>query len=265
MDGRFLVARNPDADSRLPYLLRLPIDGGLVLRAKERWPSTTRVFCYAAQDPWPEDAELVDDLAVSACRRRGVAIDLVLERVRKNRSQFVFTTVRGGHPAVFWQTPSAARNARPGVRVPSRRASGHDELIVAADSRERYGYRFAAQRASIVRQALRAGDYAVLAADGSVLAAVERKSVADLANSLVDGSLGFALAELAELPRATVVVEGRYGDLLSLEHVPPGFALDLLARLQVRYPSVPIVFAGSRKLGEEYTFRFLGAARAELG
>ncbi|WP_276319851.1 hypothetical protein [Egibacter rhizosphaerae] len=40
--------------------------------------------------------------------------------------------------------------------------------------------------------------------------------------------------------------------------------LDLLARLQVRYPTVPIVFADSRKMAEEWTYRFLAAAHAEL-
>jgi len=30
MTDSFLVARNPDADSSLPYLLRLPIEGGVL-------------------------------------------------------------------------------------------------------------------------------------------------------------------------------------------------------------------------------------------
>ena len=34
----FLVARNPEADSRLPYLLLLPLEGGLTLKARESWP-----------------------------------------------------------------------------------------------------------------------------------------------------------------------------------------------------------------------------------
>ncbi len=45
MDRRFRVARNPDAGSRLPYLVWLPIEGGLVLKARETWPRTARVFC----------------------------------------------------------------------------------------------------------------------------------------------------------------------------------------------------------------------------
>jgi hypothetical protein len=34
----------------------------------------------------------------------------------------------------------------------------------------------------------------------------------------------------------------------------------MLGRLAVRYPEVPIIFAGSRKFAEEWAYRFLGAA-----
>jgi ERCC4 domain len=259
----FVIARNDDARSRLPYLLYIPIDDGLVLKAKDAWPRTARVFCAESSGTWPDDAEVIERVPVRSCRRRGVAIDLVLDRARENRSQFVFTTVRGGHPAIFWQTPRAARGARPGVRVPARRASGQKALPIVVDTRERYGYRFARQQATTERTALSCGDYAVFDGDGRIAGTVERKTVHDLAKSLVDGSLAFALAELSELPRSVVVVEDRYEKLLGLDFVEPGFVLDLLARVQVRYPDVPIVFAGSRKLGEEYTFRFLGAVCRE--
>jgi hypothetical protein len=59
-----------------------------------------------------------------------------------------------------------------------------------------------------------------------------------------------------------VVVEDRYSRLLKLEHVQPGFVAELLAAVQVRYPSVPIVFLETRPLAEDWTFRFLGAALA---
>jgi hypothetical protein len=35
---------------------------------------------------------------------------------------------------------------------------------------------------------------------------------------------------------------------------------DGLAELQVRYPSVPIVFCETRQLAQEWAYRFLGAA-----
>jgi hypothetical protein len=262
---QFLIARNPDGDSTLPYLLRLPLDGGIVLRAKDTWPTTSRVFCFEGDDEWPDDAQIVERLDVRACRRRGSAVDLVLARGSNNRSQFVFTKLRGGRPAVFWQTAKTAKAARPGARMPKGRAAGQSELVIVSDGRERYAYRFPTQKATVVKGTLRAGDYAVTDDAGAVLAAVERKRFENFVGALVDGSLLFQLAELAELPRAAVVVEGRYEDLLRLEHVQPGWVLDLVARTQVRYPTIPIVFAGSRKHAEEYTYRFLGAARAETG
>jgi hypothetical protein len=78
--------------------------------------------------------------------------------------------------------------------------------------------------------------------------------------SLVDGSLNYALAELAALPAAAVVIDERYGALLNDPHTQPGWLLELTARLQVRYPTFPLVFADSRKLAEEYTYRYLAAA-----
>jgi hypothetical protein len=50
-----------------------------------------------------------------------------------------------------------------------------------------------------------------------------------------------------------------------VEHVRPGWLPEVLARLQVQYPDVPVVFADTRPFAEEWTYRFLGAALRELG
>jgi hypothetical protein len=265
----FEVARNPDPASRLPYLVRLPLPSGtLVLKAREPWPRTATVYCHPADGEWPEPpeaAELVEQVPVRSCRRRGAAIDLVLDRPREARSQLVFTQARG-RPVIFWQSPRTARSARPGVRVPGRRAAGLQELTVLVDTRERYPWRFGRQQGvTTERRALSAGDYAVEApGSGQLVAVVERKTLADLAGSLVDGSLNYLLAELAELPRAAVVVEDRYAGVFKLEHVPAGFVADLLGALAVRYPAVPVVFCDTRPLAQEWAYRFLGAAVAEV-
>ena len=256
----FSVARNPDAVSKLPFLIRLPLrEGALVLKAAEPWPRTTKVYCHRAES-WPERPDIVEEVPVRACVRRGMAVDLVLERARENRSQIVFTTIRG-REGIFWQSPRTARRSRPGVRLPARRASGTRDLTIAVDTRERYPFRFSRQQASTYRTALPAGDYAA-EHDGELVAVVERKAFPDLAKSLVDGSLAFAMAELATIERAAVVVEDRYGAVFKAAHVAPGFLADLLGALQVRYPQVPIVFCDNRQLAEEWTFRFLGAALA---
>jgi ERCC4-type nuclease len=95
-------------------------------------------------------------------------------------------------------------------------------------------YRFTGQDAETGRVGLPAGDYAIRAPDGSILAAVECKSLDDLASSLADGTLVFQLQRLAELPLAAVVVEARYSALYKLEHVDGGWLADQLARIQTR-------------------------------
>ena len=174
---RFLVARNPDADSSLPYLLRLPIGGGLVLKARDTWPRTARVYCHRADGEWPAEPELVEDVSVVSCTRRGPAIDLVLDRPRENRSsRSFFTVLAGGREAIFWQTRKVAATARPGARIPGRRASGIADLQILVDTRERYPYRFVRQQTSTAQVALAAGDYGVRGPDGKLLAVVERKA-----------------------------------------------------------------------------------------
>jgi hypothetical protein len=167
---RFLVARNPEPDSSLPFLVRLPIGAGLVLKARDSWPRTSRVYCHRA-DSWPDDAQVVEDVGALECRRRGVAIDLVLDRPRQSRSQFVFTRLPTGREGIFWQIRKVAATARPGARIPGRRISDlGGELLILVDTREHYPYRFSRQKASTERAALAAGDYAVRDSTGEVVA-----------------------------------------------------------------------------------------------
>ncbi|MGH9251586.1 MAG: ERCC4 domain-containing protein [Acidimicrobiales bacterium] len=258
---RFLVARNPERDSTLPYLIRLPLpEGNLILKAREAWPRTAKVYCHRMDD-WPEDPEILEDVPIRSCVRRGVAVDLVLDRRRENRSQLVFTRIQGGREGIFWQTARTTRKARPGIRLPTRRAGGHAVLEILVDTRERYPYRFARHQVVTSRHALPVGDYGVVL-DGDVVGVVERKTLADLTSRLVDGQLAYTLAELATLPRSAVVVEDRYAYLFKLEHVQPGWVAELLASMIVRYPSVPIAFCETRPLAEDWTYRFLGAALA---
>jgi hypothetical protein len=265
VDRRFRIARNPDPGSSLPYLLHLPIDGGLVLKARDSWPRTARVYCHRAEEGWPADVELIEDVPIVECRRRGISVDLVLDRPRENRSQLVFTRLPNGREGIFWQTRKVVGTARPGSRIPGRRVADlGSRLVVVVDTRERYPWRFAKQQADTERAALPAGDYAVRGPDGTVVAAVERKTITDLAVSLNNGTFVFELARLSAVPRAAVVVEDRYSALLRQAHAPTGFLPDLLARVQVRYPEVPIVFLETRALAEEWAYRWLGAALVEL-
>ena len=210
-----VIARDPDGESRLPYLLRVPLGDGLVFKAGGTWPRTRAIFCYPVErTDWPADAEVVERVPVRSCRRRGAAIDLVLDRSRENRSQIVYTTGRG-RKMVFWQSPRTRKQARPQVRTPTARAGGPPDLRILADAHEKYPYRFADARVTVVRRALPCGDYAV-EVGGRLVASVERKSLADLVSILTSGWLRFAPGELSALPR------GRGGGGQVLWPVRPG-------------------------------------------
>src|SRR5664280_1581987 len=68
-----VIGRNPDPDSSLPFLVRLPLGrDGLVLKTRETWPRTSKVYCHRA-DGWPEDTEVLERIPVRTCNRRGPA------------------------------------------------------------------------------------------------------------------------------------------------------------------------------------------------
>ena len=258
MTGDFMVAKNPDPDSSLPYLLLIPLgDQPIVLKARDMWPRTGKVYCHRA-DGWPHDAEIVEQVPVRSCVRRGAAIDLVLDRGRENRSQLVMAQAKG-RQVIFWQTARTAKQARPNVAVPSARAHGVAELEIIVDSHERYAYSFKEQQVTTRRAALVAGDYGIVQGE-QLFASVERKSMSDLVGSLTGGKLRYQLSDLAALPHAALVVEDRYAEVFRLAHVRPAVVLDGLAECQIRYPNVPIVFCDTRQLAQEWTYRFLAAA-----
>ena len=255
----FWIGRNPAAESRLPYLLRLPVsgEGRLFLAARDTWPRGTDVFCYQLPE-WPAEAEVIEEIPVEACWRVGAAVHLVLQRRTNRRSLFVWTK-KGDRTLVFWRSEASMHRARPGIRVPLARAFD-ERLSIAVDLGERYPWRFAGRDATTERRRLPIGDYA-LVKDDEVLAVVERKTAADLAGAAVGGQLGLVLAELGQVRHAALVVEGRLSDVLKAgERARPGWLLNVIAALQVEHPRVSWMFAETRQLAEDWAYRWLGAA-----
>ena len=218
----FEVATNPDPDSTLPFLIRLPLPTGeLVLKARDSWPRTAKVYCHRAER-WPRDPEIVEQVPIRSCQRRGVAIDLVLDRPRENRSQLVFTRIQGGREGIFWQTARTTRQARPGIRVPRRlrrRARrAHDPRSTPASatptSSPNNKPALSARRSPPATTASR-----TTARSSPSWSA---RASPDLVRRLIDGQLTYALADMATIPRAAVVVEDRYSSLFKLDTPSPG-------------------------------------------
>lgn len=259
----FLIARNPEPGSKLPFLLRIPLGAdGVLLKSREQWPRTSKVYCHRAEG-WPDDAEIVERVAVKSCVKRGAAIDLILDRGRENRSQFVFTWARG-REMIFWQTARVAKQARPNVRPTKAAAADVERFTITVDSHERYPWRFADLPVDTQRGPLVAGDYGVHL-DGELIAAVERKSLDDLMTTLSTGKMSYLLAGLATLPRSAVVVEDRYSRIFESSFVKPSVLADSLGECQARFASVPIIFAETRPLAQQWAYRFLAACLVELG
>jgi hypothetical protein len=253
------IYRCPGA-ARMTWALEVPTEPGLKLLATARWPQERPVLCLQVRS-LPASYALEKEVALVACQRAGPLVTLVAARSLERRSQIHF--MEDGSGKAWWNTRSTTLGLRPSIRVPTRRPPGGGVVPIQIDTRERRPYSFAGRAVTTVRLRLDVGDYATLTARG--LAAAERKSVADFAQSVVKGTLPHVMDELATLPRGAVVVEGRYGNLLSVQYVAPGFLINLVAVLSIRYPAVQIVFADTRTLAEEWTYRWLAAARAELG
>jgi len=259
MPPEFVIAKNPNGGSRLPYLLRLPLaPRPLILAARSDWPVEKDVYCFELTD-WPANAEVIACVPVVTCQRRGAAVELVLDRAQRRRSLFVWTMSRQGKRLVFWRSERSMRSTRPGVRAPHAR--GLDgAMTVVIDTRERYPWRFATNPVTTERRQLPVGDYGVF--DGDELAAVvERKKLQEFVGSAVNGQLALAMAELAAMPRAAVIIEGRLGKLLAADQtrVKPGWILNLTAALQAAYPNVPLLFAESAPLAADLAYRWLSA------
>lgn len=130
-----MIARNTEPGSTLPYLLRIPLGDGIILKAKDTWPRTGKVYCHRVEE-WPADIEIIERVPVRSCVRRGAAIDLVLDCGRENRSQIIVTDARG-RQMIFWQTARTSKQARPAVTLPGARASRVADLEIAVHIRER--------------------------------------------------------------------------------------------------------------------------------
>lgn len=259
MPREFLIANNPAPNSRFPLLLLLPLlPRPVVLATRADWPVDKDLYCHELE-AWPDGVEVVDCVPVITCHRNGASIELVLDRPQRRRSLFVFTASRQGKRLVFWRSERSMRASRPGVRTPQARGlDGPMEVVV--DTRERYPWRFANNPVTVERRRLPVGDYGVF--DGSELAAVvERKKLNEFVGSAVNGQLALAMAELATMPRAAVIIEGRLSKLLATDEtrVRPGWILNLTAALQAAYPNVPLLFAETGPLAGDLAYRWLSA------
>jgi hypothetical protein len=134
---------------------------------------------------------------------------------------------------------------------------------VIVDINERYPWTL--KGCKIARERLPAGDYGLKGGEG-ILAIVERKTFNNLLGDF--GNIPILHQQLGELEAyqyAAMVIEANYSDFLNPRKSPfytPSFAAKAIAELFALHPRLTIVFAGNRKLANEWALRFFSAIQS---
>ena len=129
-----MVARNPDLGSSLPYLLWVPIDGGLVFRTKGTWPRTNALYCHPVdRGEWPAQPEIVERVRLRACDAAGCCGRRDLRsRARAALADRVHTRARARHGVLA--VAAHAQAVTPRGAAPQRSRAGRRR---ACDPRRR--------------------------------------------------------------------------------------------------------------------------------
>jgi hypothetical protein len=248
----------------------------IAFRVQARWPGPgQQVFCLRerALDP-AEPLTPLEQVPVAHLARVGRKLTVVLDRPNRKRCEFLaIRKARGDGTGeleqVFFRTESGIRAHRSGGRVELRSAPPGMDLVI--DSMERYPWRFTG--GTVVRRKLSVGDYALLLGE-QVAAVVERKSFDNLLTDFgAVQALHQQLTDLASQPAAALVIEADYRDFLDPARLrgrwPAAHMARVLAELSALHPTLPVVYAGNRKLANAWTASFFEAvamrrARPEL-
>lgn len=261
----FWILEKRDSD-RFPYRLKIEDQGKpiLALLVQDVWPGAgSHIFCIRAEKD-DEVLELIEKIPIISLRRYGRKISVVLDRPQRKRCHFIFLKKRyktksGEYEQIFWMTQSTLRARRPKVLL-SAKGDESFEIVVAAN--ERYPWKF--PNCTIKRRSLPAGDYALII-DDKIEAIVERKTFDNMLENLSRLQiLHQLLGELETFPYSALVIEAAYYDFLSrkrLKYFNPQFSAKAIAEISAFHPKLNVVFAGNKKLANEWTMRFFAAVR----
>jgi len=251
---------------KFPY--RLTLRQGekvlLALRVQDRWPGQKgNIFCIkeSNQDLDPPTMEL-ERVPVISLQRFGKRLAIVLDRSKNKRCEFLFLTKKyktkeGEYEQIFWRTEQGLKVRKPRAKLSAQHKRN---LNVIIDKNEKYPWRF--PESTIEKAKLPVGDYA-LKKENEILAVVERKTYDNLLSEFGKmHAFHQQLGELSAYKYAALVIEANYSDFLNpnkIKFYTTSFATKAIAELYALHPKLNIVFAGNRKLANEWTYRFFSA------
>jgi len=265
----------PEGEGRFRYALFVEEQPGkfLHLRVHDRWPGPGKnVFCklegQVNRDDLPE-TEPLEACGIVSVRRYGKKLNIILDRSIRKRCWFIFLKKEyRGRPGeyydqVFWITQASAVASRRGAYIPQSGKGRHFDVII--DSAEKYPYRFG--RATVARQKLPVGDYALLY-DARMVAIAERKTRDNFLHEIASFDvLKAKLEEMARFPHKAVVFESAYSDFVDAKKnraYSAGFVATLLAELSVEFPQVQFIFCNGRKAANKWLYHWFDRLHQHL-
>jgi len=254
---------------RFPFRIALEQDGKTLfaVRSQDSWPGQRgNIFCV--RDGTPADEldmfETLERLPVLSFDRFGKSLRITLDRPNKKRCEFLildkpYKNKPGSYEQIFFKTQTAQSQHRSKSRLSLQPTTEPFKVVI--DSAERYPWKF--PKAEVERRRLPAGDYA-LVQEEKILSVVERKTFDNMVSDFGQiATLHRVLKELSGLPHPAMVIEADFGDFLNpdrLEHrYKPAHCYRALAELQAMHPSLPIIFARTRKEANLWTYGYFRA------
>lgn len=251
---------------KFPY--RLSIKKGdttlLSLFVQNKWPGAgSQIFCLKdTSEGSSNDYEIVEKVPIISIDRYGKRLSVVLDRGVNKRCEFLFLKKKyknkeGEYEQIFWRTQQGLKEHKPRVKLT---AKGSNNLHILIDTNEKYPWKFT--NCIVEKVQLPAGDYALFY-NNEIEAIVERKSFenfkADIANLPI---LHQKLGELEKYRHSALVIEANYSDYLNPDKLgiyTPSYMSKVIAEIFAFHPKFQIIFAGNRKLANEWTLRFFQA------
>ncbi|MGC8580590.1 MAG: ERCC4 domain-containing protein [bacterium] len=256
-------------EAKFPY--RLSIKKGedvlLQLRVQDKWPGARgHIFCMREElRQWPDVIEEIERVPVVSLNRYGKRLAVVLDRATNKRCDFLFLTKRyktqeGEYEQIFWRTQQGLKQRRPKVILT---ANGNPSLHIIIDINEKYPWNF--HGCTVERQSLPAGDYALIDG-GRIVSVVERKSFENMLHDFMQmHTIHQKIGEIEAYKHSAIVIEANYSDFLNPKkqtYYPVAFLAKAIAEIYAMHPRVNIVFAGNRKLANEWVLRYFSSIQS---
>jgi len=256
--------------SKFPYRITIKGDNTeeLKLLSQDRWPGTRgSVFCIRDKEDSSDGFIEIERVNIISLKKFGKKVSVVLDRAREKRCDFLFLKKRYKdrneyYEQIFFRTQKLISENRTKFKL-SIYHPGNLNIVI--DINERYPWVFSG--CNVFREKLPAGDYA-LKNENSIIAVVERKTFENMISEFGNMEiLHQKISELSAYKNSALVIEADYKDFLNpkkLKFYSPTFTAKAIGEIFAVHNKVSIVFCGSRKLANEWVYRYFYAIQSNI-